>query len=50
MTNYLTPVQIRYLDDFAGKHGLISQGKKRASDSRSAALRFILDQIRLKSD
>jgi hypothetical protein len=27
--NYLTPVQIRYLDDVAEKHGLISQGKKR---------------------
>ncbi len=50
MTNYLTPVQIRYLDDFAEKQGLISQGKKRASGSRSAALRYILDQIRLKSN
>ena len=32
------------------KQGLISQGKKRASGSRSAALRYILDQIRLKSN
>jgi hypothetical protein len=44
ITNYLTPSQIYYLDKVAEEHGL-SKGNKRAG-SRSAALRFILDQIK----
>jgi len=47
ITNYLTPSQIYYLDKVAEEHGL-SKGNKRAG-SRSAALRFILDQVKDKN-
>ncbi len=47
ITNYLTPSQIHYLDKVAEEHGL-SKGNKRAG-SRSAALRFILDQVKDKN-
>ena len=44
VTNYLHPAQIHFLDEVAEKQGL-SQGNKRVAGSRSAALRYILDQV-----
>lgn len=46
LTNYLTPAQIHYLDKIADEKGLISQGKRKKTGSRSVALRLILDEYR----